>query len=169
MRDPCPPILELLEKYGDREATEAERSAVDAHLLTCPSCHAAWKRTERLKGLMKVSAEEPPGEGEFERAWRRIHQGITAEKRPSLREYLRSWFDLSPLFRKRILIPAAGVALALVLASTLLLKKIPSYPEPPVVEYVESQTCDVMVYEPEKTKVTVIWLFEAPEKESPAS
>jgi len=31
----------------------------------------------------------------------------------------------------------------------------------------ESDTNNVMVYEPEKENVTVIWLFEGPDKESP--
>jgi hypothetical protein len=48
----------------------------------------------------------------------------------------------------------------------LLFKKITSYPSPSVVEYIESQTHNVMIYESEKAKVTVIWLFEGPEEAS---
>jgi hypothetical protein len=38
-----------------------------------------------------------------------------------------------------------------------------------VVEYVESETYNVMVYELETPQVTVIWLFEGPEEESSTS
>ena len=31
------------------------------------------------------------------------------------------------------------------------------------------RTYNVMIYEPEKAKVTVIWLFEGPEEEAPIS
>jgi hypothetical protein len=51
----------------------------------------------------------------------------------------------------------------------LLLKKSPSLPVEFGVEYVESKTNNVMVYEVEKSKVTVIWLFEGPETESTTS
>jgi hypothetical protein len=43
--------------------------------------------------------------------------------------------------------------------------KVPSSPDSSVVEYVESQNYNVMVYESEKENVTVIWLFEGPQKE----
>ena len=63
---------------------------------------------------------------------------------------------------------ATAIVLALV-ASPLLFKKTPSYSDRSVVEYVESQTYNVMVYEAEKAKVTVIWLFEEMEGESTTS
>jgi anti-sigma-K factor RskA len=63
----------------------------------------------------------------------------------------------------------AAAAIILIITIPLLFKKTPSYPSPSVVEYVESQTHNVMVYESENTKVTVIWLFEEPEKETPSS
>jgi hypothetical protein len=68
------------------------------------------------------------------------------------------------------LIPAVAAAVILILITApLLYKKISSYPVPSVVEYVESETYNVMVYELETPQVTVIWLFEDTEEESSTS
>ena len=84
-------------------------------------------------------------------------------------ETLRSWLQIPP-FQRKVWIPAvAGVAIVLLITIPLLFKKTPSYPSLSVVEYVESQTHNVMIYESENAKVTVIWLFEEPEKETPSS
>jgi len=50
----------------------------------------------------------------------------------------------------------------------LLLKKSPSLPEDFSVEYVESKTNNVMVYEVEPT-MTVIWILEGTEEEAAPS
>jgi hypothetical protein len=93
--------------------------------------------------------------------WEKIEREIRLEKKPSWQESFRSWLDLSPLFRKRVWIPAVATAIVLALvASPLLFRKTPFYSERSVVEYLESQDYNVMVYESEKAKVTVIWLFE---------
>jgi outer membrane protein assembly factor BamB len=64
------------------------------------------------------------------------------------------------------LIPAVvAIAILIFVAAPLLFKKSTSYPGPSVVEYVESQAYNVMVYELENSEGTVIWLFESPEKE----
>ena len=70
------------------------------------------------------------------------------------------------MLRKRVWIPAAAAIVAVVLSITpFLFKKAPSSSDLSVVEYVESQSHNVMVYELEKGDVTVIWLLEDPEKE----
>lgn len=74
------------------------------------------------------------------------------------------------LFPKKVWIPALAATVILILIyAPLLFKKNPSLQDQSVVEYVESKDYNVMVYETEKGKVTVIWLFEGPEEESPAS
>jgi anti-sigma-K factor RskA len=120
--------------------------------------------------LVKAPVEEAVQKEDFQWVWQKIERGIRLEERPTFWETLRSWLQIPPLFQRKVWIPAvAAAAIILVITIPLLFKKTPSYPSPSVVEYVESQTHNVMVYESENTKVTVIWLFEEPEKETPSS
>jgi hypothetical protein len=63
----------------------------------------------------------------------------------------------------------AAVVILILATAPLLYEKMSSYPVQSVVEYVESETYNVMVYEVETPQVTVIWLFEGPEEESSTS
>jgi anti-sigma factor RsiW len=170
MKDSCSSISQLLERYFDRQATDEERSLVERHLPVCPTCHERLRVLEGLRKAIKVPVDEALKEETFPWVWEKIERGIRLEKKPSWQESFRSWLGLSPLFRKRVWIPAVATAIVLALvASPLLFRKTPSLSAPSVVEYVESQTYNVMVYEAEKAKVTVIWLFEEMEGESTTS
>jgi hypothetical protein len=63
----------------------------------------------------------------------------------------------------------ATIMVLFFITTQIYFKKTPSYSGASVVEYVESETNNVMVYDLEKAKVTVIWLFEEPEEESATS
>ncbi len=168
MKDSCSSISQLLERYFDRQATDEERSLVERHLPVCPTCHERLRVLEGLRKAIKVPVDEALKEETFPWVWEKIERGIRLEKKPSWQESVRSWLDLSPLLRKKVWIPAVATAIVLALvASPLLFKKTPSYSERSVVEYLESQDYNVMVYESEKAKVTIIWLFE--EEESSTS
>jgi anti-sigma-K factor RskA len=101
--------------------------------------------------------------------WQKIERGIREEERPTFWESLQSWVQISLLFQRKVWIPAAAMAIILLITLPLFLKKTPSYPSLSVVEYIESKTNNVMVYESENSKVTVIWLLEEPEMETPSS
>jgi hypothetical protein len=171
MKPSCISITKLLEKYFDRELTNEEKTLVESHLLDCQNCKDALAMMGKVRDLVRSPVEETIQEGEFQWVWTKIKRNVEQKERSSWRERLRSWLDISPLFKKRVWIPAVTVvAILLIITAQLFFKKELPSPGPSVVEYVESQFYDVMVYEPEKAKVTVIWLFERPEKmESPAS
>ena len=170
MKDPCFSVSGLLEKYFDGETTEKERSSVEGHLAGCPACQETLKRMETFKDLLKVPMEEAVLQEDYQQVWNRIHRKIRLREGPAWWESMRLWLDFSHLLQKRVLIPAAAaIAVLIFLSASLLFQKAPLYPHLSVVEYVESQDYNVMVYESEKPRVTVIWLFEEPEQGASSS
>jgi anti-sigma factor RsiW len=170
MKNYCSSVSRLLEKYFDQEVTEEERSLVEGHLQDCPACRDALHSMESFRNLIKSPVEEAVGRENFPWVWQKIERGIQLEERPTIWESLRSWLDTPHLLKKRVMIPAvAAVVILILITAPLLFKKTTSYPSPSVVEYVESPTFNVMVYETENSKMTVIWLFEGPEEEQSTS
>jgi anti-sigma-K factor RskA len=166
MKDSCSSVSKLVEKYFDQEITDKERFLIEGHLQDCSACRDALKSMEELRALIKVPVEEALQKEDFPWVWQKIEKEIRLQKKLTWWQSLRSWFDVSPLFQRRVWIPAvATVVVLLFITAQIILRKTPSYPDASVVEYVESETNNVMVYQLEKPKVTVIWLFEGPEKE----
>jgi anti-sigma factor RsiW len=170
MKSGCSSVSRLLEKYFDREVAPEERSLVEGHLQDCPACRRALQSMETLRILIKGPVEEAAEKEAFPWVWEKIERGIRPKERPGFWDSLKSWLDVAPLLKRKMLIPAVAAAVILILMTApLLFKKTASYPTLSVVEYVESETYNVMVYELETPQVTVIWLFEGPEEESSAS
>ena len=170
MKDSCSSVSKLLEKYFDQEVTNKERFFVESHLQNCLSCQEALRSMEELRTLIKVPVEEAVQKEDFPWLWQKIERKIRPQEELTWWQLLRSWLDASPLFKKKVWIPAVvTVGVLLFITAQIFFKEIPSYPDSSVVEYVESETHHVMVYDLEKAKVTVIWLFEGLEEESSTS
>jgi anti-sigma factor RsiW len=166
MKKSCSSVSTLLEKYFDQEVTDEERFLAEGHLQDCPACRDALKSMEELRTLMSAPVEEAVQKEDFPWVWQKIEREIRLRKKRTWWQSLRSWLDVTPLFRRKVWIPAVATVVVLLFISTgIILEKTPSYPEVSVVEYVESQSDNVMVYQLEEQKVTVIWLFEGPEEE----
>jgi predicted anti-sigma-YlaC factor YlaD len=170
MKDSCSALSKLLEKYFDDEVTDEEKSLVETHLLDCQVCRDVLSSMEELRTLIRVPVEEAVEQEDFPWVWQKIEKEIRSQEKPSWWQVLRSRVDLRFLLQRRVLIPVmATIAILLFITTQLIIKKTPSFSYPSVVEYVESNTYNVMVFESEKTKATVIWLFEAPEQNSSTS
>ena len=166
MNNSCSSVLTLLEKYFDQEVTEEERFLVEGHLQGCLGCRDALSSMEELRTLIKAPVEEVVRKEDFPWVWQKIEREIRLEKKRTWRSSLRSWLDATPLFRRKVWIPAvATLVVLLFITAQVFLKKTPSSQGVSVVEYLESPTCNVMVYQLEEPKVTVIWMFEGPEEE----
>ena len=170
MTDSCSSVSKLLEKYFDREVTERERLLVEGHLQSCPACRDALTSMERLRTLIKTPVEEATQQEDFPWLWQKIEREIRLQEKVSWWQSLRSWMDLSPLFKKKVWIPAVATVIVLLFISTqVIFKKIPSYSDASVIEYIESESHNIMVYESEKAKMTMIWLFDEEDQESSRS
>ncbi len=171
MRDSCSSVSKLLEKYFDLELMDEERLLVDGHLRNCLACRNALRSMEEVRTLVKAPVEEAVRKEEFPWVWQKIEREIhSSQERLPWWQSFRSGFDVFPLFRKKVWIPAAAtVAVLLFIMAQIIFQTPPSYSDGSVVEYVQSQTGNVMVYQLENPKVTVLWLFEEPEEDQTAS
>ena len=170
MKSECSSVSKLLDRYFDQEVTPEERSLVEGHLPDCSACRMALDTMRNLRILIRNPVEKAVEKETFPWVWEKIEKGIQQKERPDLWDFLISWLDSTPFLKRKILIPAVAAVVILILITTpFLYKKMSSYPELSVVEYVESDTYNVMVYEPETPQVTVIWLFEGPEEEPSTS
>jgi cytochrome b subunit of formate dehydrogenase len=125
---------------------------------------------EKIRTLIKVPVEEASQREDFPWLWQKIEREIRLQEKLTWWQSLRVWLDVSPLFKKKVWIPAAATLVVLLfITGQIIFMKTPSYPDSSVVEYLESPTSNVMVYQIEKPKVTVIWLFEEPQEEASPS
>jgi anti-sigma-K factor RskA len=165
MNKPCP--SDLLDKYFDREVTEEERTMMEGHLSQCQACRDVLTAMDGLRHLIKDPVDKHDQEENFHWVWQKIEREIQRKEEPAWKEFLGRWLDVGLFLRRRVWIPAAAVAVAIVIALTpyFFRESPPSSSDFSVVEYVESQSHNVMVYESEKGTMTVIWLLDDQEGE----
>lgn len=165
MKNSCSSVSRLLGKYFDQEVNEKEKLLIEGHLQACSTCREALRSMEELKALLKVPVEEAVQKEDFPWVWQKIEKEIRLQKRLTWWQSLRSRLDVSGLFRRRVWVPAAATLVVLLLITAqFIFKRTPSYAGASVVEYLDSPTCNVLVYQSEEPKVTVIWLFEGTEQ-----
>ena len=169
MKDLCFSVSRLLDKFFDQEATDQETSLVETHLRDCVSCRETLRSMGDLRDLMKAPVEEATRKEDFPWVWQNIQKEIRTEEKAGWWETLRSSLSLAPVFRRKVWVPVFAIIVMAIFVTAPFLFETSFSPGLPVVEYVESETHNVMIYQLEKAKVTVIWLFEGPESERPAS
>ena len=166
MKGSCASTSGLLARYFDREVTDEERSTVEAHLHDCQACRETLETMEGLRHLVRAPVDEVERNEDFYWVWQKIEREIQQDEKPAWSELISRWFRTGSILRRKIWVPAAAAIVALFLAlAPSVFKKAASPSDASVVEYVESQNYNVMVYESDKSNVTVIWLFEGPQKE----
>ena len=171
MKDPCSSVAPLLDKYFDGEASAEEKETIERHLTDCGACQGVLESMGRLSALIRTPVEASVEQEAFPWVWQKIQREIQVQPRTTWWESLRARLGPFLFPRRRAWVPAAVAVLILlsVSASFLFKKQTPSHQDLSVVEYVESSSCNVMVYESDQEQVTVIWLFECPEKEASPS
>ena len=170
MKNSCSSVSKLLGKYFDQEVSEKEKLLIEEHLQDCSACRSALKSMEGVRALLKAPVEDAVQREDFPWVWQKIEKEIHLQKKLPWWQSLASWFDVSTLFRRRVWIPAAATLIVLLfITAQIIFKRTPSDAGASVVEYLDSPTYNVMVYQSEEPKVTVIWLFEGPEKGTTSS
>ena len=170
MKRSCSSLTGLLEKYHDQEATDGERTIVEDHLKECSFCQETLRSWETLRESLKAPVDAAAGQEDFPWLWQKIQRGIKAQERPTWRESVRSWLDWSSVLPKKAWVPAlVATALLVWVLTPIVIKKDSSQPDGIVVQYVESATSNVMVYDLEQAKITLIWVFEDTENDTTTS
>ncbi len=170
MNHSCSSVSGLLERYFDRELTAAENVVVERHLKDCRACQDELRAMQGLRALVKAPVDDAVRAEDFPWLWQKIERGIVSKEEPTWWGSLQSRLGLSQLLRKRVWVPALAAAVVVILLlAPQLYKKTSSLPGSFVVDYVESETNNVMVYQLEQSKVTVIWLFEGNDDGAPTS
>jgi len=118
MKDSCSSISKHLEKYFDQEVTDKERLLVEGHLQDCLACQDALKSMEELRTLIKVPVEEAAQKEDFPWVWQKIEREIRLKEKQTWWQFLRPWLDLSPLFKKKVWIPAVATIMVLLFITT---------------------------------------------------
>ncbi len=163
MKEPCSSLSEMVQRYFDREVTAREKALVEDHLRDCPSCRNALGSMEQIRRLMAIPAEDVAREDDFGRVFTKVKREIRTEKSRSWWENFRVRVFSGLVLPKKVWVPAVAAVVLLLAATPFFFKKSPSYPDATVVEYIESDTNNVMIYESEKGNTTVIWLIEEKE------
>lgn len=115
LRTACKDFEEDLVLYYYGDASQAERSRVEAHLQTCPSCHEFLDDLRKLLPEMAKPRELPP------MFWDNYYRE-TLEKLAAMEERKFSWRHLFAPVRAWML-PAFGTAVVAVFAVTLVFTK----------------------------------------------
>lgn len=121
----CRAFLLQLSPFVDGELRSSERSALEAHLASCPSCAARVADLRAESGLIRVGMELLADEVD----WRSFTKGVMARVAPAPLPLAERWrVSLRELFmyRRGLMFAAvAGVAVIVALAPLVLGRRAP--------------------------------------------
>lgn len=160
----CETIRESIGRWLDGELQTADSEAVRRHVEGCPDCAAARQRLEKIQAMVGNLLTAEASQLEFAPFWREVRRRIE-EKRP-WHEELIEWAQ-SLLIAPR-LAWAVPAAIMVVLGLLSLAKwpvggQVSNYAS---VESIDTHGRNVALLREDKTKTTIIWLYQDPEGES---
>jgi len=123
MKDSCSSISKLLERYFDQESRIGKESLWKATFTVVRPAGCA-KVPGGTEHIYKSSVEAAIQKEDFPWVWQKIEREIRLQKKLTWWQSLRSWIDISPLFRRKVWIPAvATVVVLLLITAQIILKK----------------------------------------------
>src|SRR4029453_10788163 len=163
----CESLQESIGRWLDGELPPAESEAVRSHVASCAECSAARQRLEKIQLTLGTMLTAEAARLEFAPFLRVVRHRIGA-KRPrheELIEAVQTFFSVSRLAW------AVPVAIMLVLGF-LSLSKWPGGGETSnyaSVESIDAHGRNVALLREDKTKTTIIWLYQDQEGEDESS
>lgn len=159
----CESFQESIGRWLDGELPPADSEAVRSHVANCADCGAARQRLEKIQLTLGTILTADAARLEFAPFWRAVQHRIEAK---------RSWHEeLIEAVRSLFIVPrlawAVPAAIMLVLGY-LSLTKWPAGVETnnyASVESIDAHGRNVALLREDKTKTTIIWLYQDPEGE----
>jgi len=160
----CETIRESIGRWLDGELQTADSEAVRRHVEGCPDCAAARQRLEKIQGMLGNLLTAEASQLEFAPFWREVRRRIE-EKRPWYEELIEWAQSLLIAPRLAWTVPAAIMVLLglLSLAKWPVGGQVSNYAS---VESIDTHGRNVALLREDKTKTTIIWLYQDPEGES---
>lgn len=158
----CKRAHRLLDRYLDGELAHKAALQVEEHVKGCTQCGNYLKSARSIGQAIKASALVTRAETALsDRAWAHVKAGIESRERLSPGSRLLAWWRWLTFYPRPVWASAfAAAALVVALVTTNTARHQSTKLAHPVVEYVESQSSQVMVFMPEQSPITVIWFFE---------
>jgi len=160
----CETIRESIGRWLDGELQTADNEAVRRHVEGCPDCAAARQRLEKIQAMVGNLLTAEASQLEFAPFWREVRRRIE-EKRPWHEELIERAQSLLIAPRLAWAVPAAiMVVLGLLsLAKWPVGGQVSNYAS---VESIDTHGRNVALLREDKTKTTIIWLYQDPEGEN---
>ena len=160
----CESIQESLGPWLDGELPAGDSEAVHRHVAGCADCEAARRRLEKIQATLGSVLTVGAPQLKFAPFWREVRRRIE-EERP-WHEQLIDWCQST--FSAPRLAWAVPAAIMLVLGFLSLAKwpvagQADNYAS---VESIDAHGRNVALLREDKTKTTIIWLYQNPEGEN---
>jgi anti-sigma factor RsiW len=159
----CESLQESIGRWLDGELPSAESDAVASHVAGCADCGAARQRLEKIQLTLGTMLTAEAARLEFPPFWREVQRRIET-KRPWHEELIETVQSLFSVSRLAWAVPAA----ILLVLGFLSLAKWPGGVETnnyASVESIDAHGRNVALLREDKTKTTIIWLYQDPEGE----
>jgi len=160
----CQTIQESIGRWLDGELPTADGEAVRRHVAACADCGAARQRLEKIQLTLGRVLSAEASRLEFAPFWREVQRRIE-QKRP-WHEELIEWCQSSFSAPRLAWVVPAAIMLVL---GFLSLAKWPVGGEAnnyASVESIDAHGRNVALLREDKTKTTIIWLYQNPEGEN---
>ncbi len=158
----CKQARRFLDRFVDGELADKIASRVEQHAGGCPRCGGYIESTRSIGRAINASGMAVRSQASLsEQEWARLEEAVEKKKRIFIENpFLNLWRWLTFYPRPVWVSAFAAAALIVALTTTNMLHYGETSLSHPVVEYVESESSQVMVIMPEQSPVTVIWFFE---------
>ncbi|MBW1744645.1 MAG: hypothetical protein JRJ47_14650 [Deltaproteobacteria bacterium] len=149
----CDP--KMLGRFFDRELEPDESVGVSGHIEDCNTCRGELRDNQFLSALFKAGVEEELSRANFQE----MEESVVALIRTKRGLW---WIHLKNLcLSKKLYVPAAAMAAALILFFHLARTPAPASGPSAIVNSLQGNFASVMILETQKSRQTILWIHEA--------
>jgi anti-sigma factor RsiW len=148
---------DLVMRYMDQELSARERAEMDRHLDRCPKCREALQESQRLSAAFQRNMDHAVGAASLDRVEEAVLARIRTQDR---KQTAGAGAGTGFLFWKRALVPAAILAVAVVLFFSFFSPFQQPLEPSAIINSFTAETSSVMILETPETHRTILWFEE---------